>query len=88
MAFGETEVDCMSNTMIQVSSWQKEAYTKNCNKIRRLRGLPARVARCDELDERSAGPIVILALFGFFTLQVVPLTYGTYAYIEEIDNER
>jgi hypothetical protein len=31
---------------------------------------------------------VMLALFGFFTQQIVPFTYGTCAYIEEIDAER
>ncbi len=43
---------------------------------------------CDELDERSACKIVMLALFGFFAQQIIPFTYRTYAYIEEIDNEQ
>jgi hypothetical protein len=30
---------------------------------------------------------VILALFGFFTQQIVLFTYTTYTYIEEVDNE-
>jgi len=42
---------------------------------------------CDELDGRSACEIVILALFGFLTEQVVPFVEGTHAYIEEIDHE-
>ena len=41
----------------------------------------------NELDERSAREMVILALFGFFT-QVMPFTHRTYAYIEEINNGR
>ncbi len=43
---------------------------------------------CDELDERSAREIVMLALFGFFTQRVVPFTHKTHANIEEIDNEQ
>ena len=43
---------------------------------------------CEELDERSACEIVILALFGFFMQQVVSFIHRIHAYIEEIDNER
>ncbi len=46
----------------------------------------ARVAKCDELDERSAREIVIFALFGFFTQQIVPFIPRTYTYIGKIDN--
>jgi len=42
---------------------------------------------CDELDDRSAREIVIFALFGFFTQQIVPFIHKTHVYIEETDNE-
>jgi len=42
--------------------------------------------RCDELDERSAREIVIFALFGFFTQQIISFIHKTHVYIEEIDN--
>ncbi len=45
-----------------------------------------RHTRCDELDERSAREIVIFALFGFFTQQIVPFMQRTYTYIGKIDN--
>jgi hypothetical protein len=54
--------------------------------IRRRRDWLARVARCDELEERSAREMVIHALFGFLTQQVVLLTHRTCTYIGKIDN--
>jgi hypothetical protein len=43
---------------------------------------------CDELEGRSAREMVIHALFGFFTQQVVLFTHRTCTYIGKIDNAR
>ncbi len=56
--------------------------------IRRRSGLLARVARCDELEGRNAREMVIHALFGFFTQQVVLFTYRTCTYIGVVTHER
>jgi hypothetical protein len=56
--------------------------------IRSVTQLSLLAHHCNELDERSTREVVILASFGYFTLQVVPFRYGTYAYRGEIDNEQ
>jgi hypothetical protein len=43
---------------------------------------------CDELDERNPRKIEMLALFGFFTQQILLFTQRTYTYIGKIDNEQ
>lgn len=43
---------------------------------------------CDGLNERSVDEVVILALFGVFTQQVIQFTPKVYVYIGKIDNAR
>jgi hypothetical protein len=43
---------------------------------------------CDELEGRNAREMVIHALFGFFTQQVVLFTYRTCTYIGVVTHER
>jgi hypothetical protein len=43
---------------------------------------------CDELEGRNAREMVIHALFGFFTQQVVLFTYRTCTYIGVVTDQR